>query len=221
LLLLFAGSSLLGACSSDHPNSRISASPPSSVQSSPVPLTGAPASGSFSAPKQQLFAPYDENGQLVGTATQTATGQCWTSSIAIPIAGVFRCLADNTIYDPCFAPSVDTSPLTVTCYNDPWSGGTTMTLTKALPTENLILKNGDPWALELDNASRCVVQTGALPELSGNTLDYRCAGGTVASLQTSPDGVISVLYGSPTGPLTPVGVAVAWRGQSYRFGSTD
>jgi hypothetical protein len=191
------------------------------VQTTPVPITGAPATGSFSPPQQKLFAPYDESGHLVGQASQTVSGQCWTSSIAIPIAGVFRCLSHNTIYDPCFAPAVETQPLTVTCYADPWSSGTTMTLTKALPTENLILKNGDPWALELTNAGRCVVQTGALPELNGNTLDYQCTGNDVASLQTSVDGVISVLYGPASGPLNPVGVGVAWRGQSYRFGSSN
>jgi hypothetical protein len=192
------------------------------VQTSPVvPITGSPVGGSFAAPEQKLFAPYDESGQLVGTATQTATGQCWTSSITIPIAGVYRCIADNTIYDPCFAPSVDTKPLTVTCYADPWSAGTTMTLTKALPTDHLILKAGDPWALELDNSSRCVFQTGALAELDGNTLDYRCTGGDVASLQTSLDGVVSVLYGPASGPLAPAGIKVAWRGQSYRFGASE
>jgi hypothetical protein len=211
----------LTGCSKGGAGVPVGTAPATTIQTSPVPITGPPPSGTFAPPKQKLFAPYDAQGQLVGTATLTATGQCWTSSIAIPIAGVFRCLASNTIYDPCFAPAVDTKPLTVTCYADPWSTGTTMTLTKALPTENLILKNGDPWALELNNGTRCVVQTGALPELGGNTLDYRCTGDTVASLQTSVDGVISVLYGKPDGPLNPAGIATAWRGQSYRFGSTE
>jgi hypothetical protein len=191
------------------------------VQTTPAPITGPPATGSFAPPQQKLFAPYDESGHLVGEVSRKITGQCWTSSITIPIAGVYRCLSRNTIYDPCFAPAIDTKPLTVTCYADPWTPGTTMTLTSALPTEHLILKNGDPWALELDNSSRCIFQTGTLAELNGNTLDYRCTGGDVASLQTSVDGSISVLYGPSDGPLTPDGIVTAWRGQSYRFGSSN
>lgn len=220
---------VLSACSSSHakaPASTSSApsqssSSQSAVQSSPAPMTGPPVSGSFRPPQQKLFAPYDDNGTLVANAPNKTTGSCFSSSITIPIAGVFRCLSGNTIWDPCFAPAVETNPLTVACFVDPWTPGTIMSLTKALPTENLILKNGDPWALELSDSTHCVVLTGALPELGDNVLDYNCTGDKVASLQTSSDGAISVLEGPAKGPLVPSGISVAWRGQSYRFGSTN
>ena len=102
----------------------------------------------------------------------------------------------------------------------PWSPGTKVTLTDPLPTENLILKNGDPWALELTNAARCILITGALPTLGDDVLNYSCDEGAVASLQTSDDGTISVLYGASDGPLRATAILTAWRGQSYRFGAS-
>ncbi|HEY3736305.1 MAG TPA: hypothetical protein VGL26_02585 [Jatrophihabitans sp.] len=233
-MALFAAALGLAACTSGNAKPPVSPSSQATVPTSPAQITGPTPSGSYSPPQQKLFAPYDENGHLVGQASKTATGSCFSSSITIPIAGVFRCLAGNTIYDPCFAPAVDTNPLTVACFDDPWTPGTLMTLTTPLPTENLILKNGDPWALELPDATHCVVLTGTLPELDDNVLDYHCTGGThsnggvaaggantVASLQTSADGVISVLVGPSNGPLVSSGVTIAWRGQSYRFGSAE
>lgn len=217
MLLALAGCSGGGT---DKPS--VTAPPPSTVSSSPAAITG-PASPSatqsFSAPEQKLFAPYDENGTLVVQTSGVATGTCWTSSIAIPVAGVFRCLVNNQILDPCFAPAVDTDPLTVTCFADPWDPGTKVTLTTALPKDHLILKSGDPWALALGNGVHCVILTGALPEIGQDVIDYGCDNHDVASLQTSADGVISVLYGPQGGPLKPMAIVTSFRGQSFRFGS--
>lgn len=196
------------------------ATTPSTVATSPGSnLTGAPAVH-FAAPQQELFTPYDNNGALQVDVSKTEPGQCWTSSIAMPISGVFRCMVDNQIMDPCFAPAVDRHPLSVTCFDDPWTPGIKVTLSKPLPTEDLILKDGNPWALQLSNGARCIVLTGALPVLGPYTLQYTCENQTVASLQTDENGNLSVMYGPAEGPLQPTGIRTVWRGQSYRFGSS-
>jgi len=216
----------LVACAHASAQNRQAASPTptvptsvgSSVSSSGANPTGVPAVH-FAPPQQELFTPYDENGILDADISKTEAGKCWTSSIAMPISGVFRCIVDNEIMDPCFAPAVDTDPVSVACFSDPWTPGIKLTLNQALPTEDLILKDGNPWALELANGARCVVLTGALPVLGRYTLQYKCDNGAVASLQTDDNGNISVMYGPAEGPLEPTGILTAWRGQSYRFGS--
>jgi hypothetical protein len=174
----------------------------------------------YSVPNQKVFAPYDQSGKLAARVTGSEHGTCWTSSISIPVSGVYRCLAHNQILDPCFAPAVETTPLTVSCFADPWSPGTRVTLGAALPKDEPVLKDGSPWALELGNGAHCVVVTGAVPVLDGFALQYRCDAGAVASLQTAGDGSVGVLYGPAGGPLGPAAVLAVWRGHSYRFAST-
>jgi len=220
LALVLTACSQASAHNTGHVTATGTPTAPTSIATSPGGnITGQPAAH-FAQPQQELFTPYDENGILDVDVSKTESGQCWTSSIAMPISGVFRCMVDNEIMDPCFAPAVDTDPVSVTCFADPWTPGITITLSKPLPTEDLILKDGNPWALELANGARCVVLTGALPVLGTYTLQYRCDKGAVASLQTDENGDISVMYGPADGPLEPTGILTAWRGQSYRFGSS-
>ncbi|MEO6886124.1 MAG: hypothetical protein ABI232_07560 [Jatrophihabitantaceae bacterium] len=175
----------------------------------------------YQAPTQKVFAPYDESGKLTAQISDTESGSCWTSSIAVPISGVFRCLVANQILDPCFAPANETKPLTVSCFNDPWTAGTKVMLTTAmLPKDVLVLKGGSSWGLELANGARCIVVTGAVPVLDNYVLQYQCDAGAVASLQTAVDGSVSAMYGTSSGPLTSVAILVQWRGQSFRFGAT-
>jgi hypothetical protein len=220
LALVLAACSHASAHNTAHVTATGTPTAPTSIATSPGGnLTGKPAAH-FAQPQQELFTPYDENGILDVDVSKRESGQCWTSSIAMPISGVFRCMVDNEIMDPCFAPAVDTDPVSVTCFADPWTPGITITLSQPLPTEDLILKDGNPWALELANGARCVVLTGALPVLGTYTLQYRCGQGAVASLQTDENGDISAMYGPADGPLEPTGILTAWRGQSYRFGSS-
>ena len=53
----------------------------------------------------KTFSPYAATGTLVVPVADHLSGSCWTGSIAVPVAGVYRCLAGDQIYDPCFAPS--------------------------------------------------------------------------------------------------------------------
>lgn len=193
-------------------------SAPGSPGARPVVL--GPSQSPSPAAQQTLmkqFAPLDEQGALVVDAQPAGSGSCFATSIAVPLAGVYRCLSANTILDPCFAPERESSPATVVCFADPWSSGRIMTLTRALPSYDPDLTDGNPWAVELSNGARCVAVTGAVPVLGGVALTYQCAGTTVAGVTTDADGNMSAEYGPASGPLTHVGVAIAWRGRSYRF----
>jgi hypothetical protein len=116
---------------------------------------------------QKLFAPYDESGKLTVSAAPGTAGECFATSIAVPVAGVFRCLAANQILDPCFAPVHESAPPIVTCFADPWSAGQTITVSGALPDYDPVLTEGDPWGIELTNGVHCVSVTGAIPSLGG------------------------------------------------------
>lgn len=166
---------------------------------------------------QKQFAPFDENGRLVVPASDGGAGSCFTTSIAVPVAGVFRCLAGNTILDPCFASVHESSPATVTCFADPWSEGATVHLAASLPEYAPVLTAGDPWGIELTNGVRCVSITGTVPSFGAVNLTYRCDVSMVAGITVGDNGAIVAHYGPLEGPLTDVAVATAWRGRSYRI----
>jgi hypothetical protein len=171
--------------------------------------SAAPASGAV----VKTFSPYAATGTLgVPVADQTA-GTCWTGSIAVPKAGVYRCLVDNAIYDPCFAPPSAGTPGTVACMEDPWSATHLVTLTESLP--QVAAKGGpdNPWALELANSAHCVAATGTVPVVSAVPLNYVCGDGMAAGLVVKDVERMKVEYGSSLGgTLTAVDVKVAWRG---------
>ena len=223
LVVALATGLLAGCTSPGHqatPSSSALTSAPGSGGAAPAVL-GPSGSASSSPPvlhtDMREFVPLDAQGKLTTSAQQGGSGSCFATSIAVPLSGVFRCLSDNTILDPCFAPVHEGSPATVVCFADPWSGGTILTLTAPLPTYSPDLTEGNPWALELGNGARCVAVTGAIPVLGDVELTYRCEDGGVAGLTTTDDGTLVAHYGPSSGPLQDVGVLTAWRGRSYRF----
>lgn len=219
-VLTLAGA--LTACGSGaHPAAPLTSAPgaggaaPAVLGPSGPPSSSPPPAAIHTVMKQ--FAPLDAKGRLVAAAQQGGSGSCFATSIEVPLSGVYRCLSDNTILDPCFAPAQESSPPAVVCFADPWSSGTLMTLAGTLPSYAPDLTDGDPWAIELGNGARCVAVTGAVPVLGDVALTYRCDNGSVAGLSTAGDGTMSAQYGPSSGPLADVGVATAWRGRSYRF----
>jgi len=207
---------------------------PSAHGNSPTPLTSASHTGGVRAAVlgpsgsttsaapvthtvMKQFAPLDENGQLTASAEPGGSGSCFATSIAVPLSGVFRCLSQNTILDPCFAPANEKVPTAVVCFGDPWSDGAIISLTETLPTYAPDLSYGNPWAIELGNGARCVAITGAVPVLGDVDLTYRCVDGSVAGLTTDDNGAMAAHYGPSSGPLQDVGVLTAWRGRSYRL----
>jgi hypothetical protein len=166
---------------------------------------------------QQLFAPFDASGAPRVAAVADGAAHCFATSIAVPLAGVYRCLSGNELLDPCFAPAGAAQPAAVACFTDPWTPGRRMALQGALPTFVPLQSAGNPWALELVNGARCVFRTGTVPQLDGVDLLYGCDSGDLAGI--SDDGTdLTAHYGPVSGPLEPVPVTVSWRGQSYRYG---
>lgn len=144
----------------------------------------------------RTFTPY-ESGKLTTAVAARQTGTCWTSSITVPRAGVYRCLAANQIFDPCFAPPGERSPRTVACYADPWTPATEITLNHSLPRRSAGLPRAKPWALELANGATCVSVTGTVRTYHGDALTYACARGRSAALVGSGQhgSVLRVDYG--------------------------
>lgn len=224
LALLLAATLALSACG--RPTNRSAANSPTPPTSASrtggaAPAVLGPSGSSTTAPVAHTvmkeFAPLDEHGTLTAAAEPGGTGSCFATSIAVPLSGVYRCLSQNTILDPCFAPAQEKVPTTVVCFGDPWSDGTIIKLAGALPTYAPDLSYGNPWAIELGNGARCVAVTGAVPVLGDVDLTYRCADGSVAGLTTDDNGTMAAHYGPPTGPLQDVSVLTAWRGRSYRL----
>ena len=106
-------------------------------------------------------------------------GSCWTSSIAVPREGAWRCTVDSSISDPCFALPDD--PNAVVCDPNPATGdpGFKMNLTEPLPAPDLgdgsadFLKNNG-WMIELADGMVCSFFTGATAPVNGKRISYGC-----------------------------------------------
>ena len=77
-------------------------------------------------------------------------GSCWTSSIALPRAGAWRCMIGNAIEDPCFT-TPEVSGAVICGANPPTGdGGFLMKLTKPLPPSVAHTPPApSPWIVEL------------------------------------------------------------------------
>jgi hypothetical protein len=177
---------------------------PPAAQSASVSVSGAVVT--------KTFTPYAATGTLGVRVADHISGSCWTGSIAVPLPGVYRCLADNQIYDPCFAAINEVTTSTVACVADPWTPAHILTLTQPLPPEPPTSAR-NPWALELANNARCVAVAGTVASVAGVSLNYQCGSGTGAGI-TENDGTNMVVdYGAEDGKaLTEVRVITAWRG---------
>jgi hypothetical protein len=162
---------------------------------------------------QQTFTPYAATGTLVVPVADHVSGSCWTGSIAVPSPGVYRCMAGNEIFDPCFADTTQPQRDTVACVQDPWSPAHVVTLTAPLPSSTAAGQTRTPWALELANHARCVAVTGTVGEVNGVSLNYVCGTDLAAGIIQNDGSHIVVDYGSSdAGPLHAIAVVTAWRG---------
>jgi hypothetical protein len=170
------------------------------------------APGAVVAVVTKTFTPYAATGTLEVPVADHISGSCWTGSIAVPLPGVYRCLANNQIYDPCFAAINELATSTVACVADPWTPAHILTLTQPLPPEPPTSAR-NPWALELANNARCVAVAGTVPSVAGVSLNYQCGSGVGAGI-TENDGTNMVVdYGAEDGTaLTAVRVTIAWQG---------
>jgi hypothetical protein len=219
-LAVTAAVALLSACGTRVPRTTSSPNPPPSTQGALPAVLQTASSAPTGPPVMKQFAPYDESGRATAPVEPGGTASCFASSIAVPVSGVYRCLSANTILDPCFASVVETVPATLACFSDPWSAGRLVTLSGRLPAYDPVLRQGDPWAIELSNGARCVSVTGAIPVLGDVALSYRCGTSSVAGITSNADGTVVAHYGPSSGPLVDNPVTVEWRGRSYRLAGT-
>jgi hypothetical protein len=183
-----------------------------SSPSRPAPAGQHPTSA-FDATVVTKFTPYSSAGALTASVAAHGTGHCWTGSIVVPVAGAYRCIVGNDIADPCFAPPVPSTPVTVACLPDPWSGARVVTMTEPLPVTAPVGNAARPWAVQLANGARCVASTGTVQAVDGVSLDLLCTGGNAAGGLDAANLTWQVQYGPKSGgPLTPVDVTQAWRG---------
>ena len=108
-------------------------------------------------------------------------GYCWVNSAAQPYrADAWRCMVENSIYDPCFiVPSID-SISKVFCQMDPLAPDAFLiNLTKPLPEPSLPQDLPDNWAwfLEFEDGTVCAPYTGTRPFINGKTAYYGCRSG--------------------------------------------
>jgi hypothetical protein len=152
---------------------------------SPSPKATSPVTSPVSAATMaKTFAPYSAAGQLTAHTSSRATGSCWTSSIALSDPNAFRCISNNQILDPCFAPPHVTAPTTVACFSDPWTPGLLLTLSEKLPAPDPGTRT-TPWALELADGTRCVALTGTVDQVGTLDMGYSCGGTAQAGLVAS------------------------------------
>lgn len=138
------------------------------------------------------------------------TGQCFSQSLSLPDA--YRCMAGNTILDPCFAPSNGAAGRVV-CAQTPWSPAYEMTVEGGLPSATPASGRAAVWAIQLANGARCSTLQHLRTEVGGEYLVYGC-GATYsgASAVSSQKRTWTVGYdpGGTASTLTTVAVAVAW-----------
>lgn len=108
--------------------------------------------------------------------TVKKSGSCWVASLAAPYRnGAWRCMVGSTIYDPCFETNV---PGSVFCQMNPTvtDGSFLITLTKPLPTLEVVPTPKDTWAwfLTLADGTMCSPFTGTKPVVAGEAASYGC-----------------------------------------------
>ena len=170
----------------------------------------AAAGASIAAPTTPVSTRSHAFRPAAATGMAKTTGTCWTTSIAVPKAGAYRCLAHNAILDPCFA--TRPSDRTVSCYADPWSKPTVVRLTAGLPAGRP-LHDIHPWAVQLANGRRCVAVTGTVQIVGNIALTYSCGTGGAAGLADTITPLrLAFFRASPQADLEQVAVTDVWMG---------
>lgn len=154
-----------------------------SGSTSSAPATRSTTQASASGTSIHLYTPF--NGGSIATGIQigkTATGYCWTTSIADARGDAFRCFVGNEINDPCFADQTNFTHYVLCPLNGvPDAKVLRINLTKKLPRNSA---SGDPtryppWAVQTTSGKWCTIITGATGDIAGMRMNYGCTGGSV------------------------------------------
>ena len=156
----------------------------STIIQPPIPATGVDSTPQAIATNGTTFTPNptSESTQVVvfhpeGVPTQERTGSCWSTSDVLNRGDAWRCIADNSIYDPCF--SIPGNSLAVICDTSPLSDSTgfELNLTESLPTRGTVSPLKSAWAFELTDGTNCIFIGGATATFEGKRVNYSCSDG--------------------------------------------
>ena len=196
-LLALVVTSVAG-CASSHHNPPA----PAGGQSS----SSAPVGATVTTMRE--FAPYDRSGRATAGVVAHRSGSCFTASITVAAASAYRCLAANTLFDPCFV--VPHSTRLLDCYVDPWSPATRLRV-KHLPATHTASDVARPWALQLSDGTHCVVTNGTAAIVRHVALVYQCRIGLAGLIGTAHARQLRALYRSLDGVVRTIRVTAAWQ----------
>lgn len=183
--------------------------PQASSHGAPHETTTVVSAGGNDVTQMRTFTPFRPDGAPASGVAAHRSGSCFTSSITVATHDAYRCLAGNTLLDPCFARSHTARNLF--CYTAPWSEATRLHLTKPLPRPTKPLRLTFPWAIQLAGNIRCIASGGTTDVKRGIPLSYQCPSGE-AGLYRSHRALQKALFSGRNGALHNVDVAVEWRG---------
>ncbi len=137
------------------------------------------------------------------TTAKQASGECFALSAAATRSDAWRCMVDNSIYDPCFGSQGSSK---VVCVDNPLDSNTyvTLNLTKPLPAPSPVTET-HPWFLQLADGTVCGFLTGATGGVDGERINYGCSDGWVVVGLPQKDTVWTV-HEVLLGPLSESGV---------------
>ncbi len=177
-----------------------------------------------SATDVRLLIPFGPEG-LHPDLTEAArvTGVCSEESLASPgRPDAWECLGeDDQIYDPCFENPYRAmnDPAELACFGSPFSSDVVviameepLAREKDLAAESAVDPRELPWALELANGERCVLQFDIDVILAGEAVYYNCAEGGLILGEVGRERPIWIVTYLADGALetTLVGIAAAW-----------
>jgi uncharacterized low-complexity protein len=148
-------------------------------------LAAAAAAGAAESTTVTVFHAFTAAGKPA-LPTRSATGYCWTGSLAADRSDAWRCFIGNEIHDPCFSSA--RTPGVVVCPNVMLSSAIEIRLTRPLPVKladrGTASAKSQPWLIELDSAptARCEFATGATSAIGELRLNYLCTGGGLTSM---------------------------------------
>jgi len=126
---------------------------------------------------------------------------------------VLRCFTDESVYDPCWP---EMSRDQAICLAAPWTqDGILLDLVEvdAAPADSQppAGKSLSPWAVELDNESRCLYISGATGSVAGMRLNYDCGDGLVVGDVKDAGGSLQALFNpNDSSEISQVRVRKLW-----------
>lgn len=209
-----SGAGQAGAGSGTPP---ASSRPPAVSSAATPPPSRATSPASASSVRSSAVAPAATRVVTIAAAAvpvrgPATRGSCFTSSLADPgRAGAFRCVAGNTLLDPCLAVSAHA----LVCGagpEGPWRRLTVAGLPSSAPAPPALAHA--PWAVRLASGLTCTSIGGGTADLvDGQPVLYRCGHGgeLVGGIDTAgPLWRARLLAPGNTRPV-PAPVVTAWR----------